>query len=585
MKMNQEEKTNTVADVFNETQFNKSELESSNHDAPSRRRWIVIVGVVIALVASVAIFLFNRSSSKGSITGKPVPEPSGSIVPAPSSANASGSAPRPGDIVITLSPEKLENAHIKTEMAMAQINSTSANTGGGLRTTGTVEPNAYKEVPVLPVSGGIVREVKAQLGDQVKRGQALAVIFSTELSQAQSEYLNMLAEVEKHHQIHRRTSELVEIGAASRQELEEAIANYKAEQAKIAAAKQRLILLGLSEKQVDEIDSNHQVKPLITVESPSSGVILSRTVNSGEVVMQGKELFRVTDLSTVWVIGQIYESNFATVRVGTQAIITASAYPGHPFTGRVSYIDPRVEPQMRTAQVRVEVKNPGEMLKLGMFVDVDFGSAAPLAANGETKVSVPRTAVQMIGTKPVIFVNTDQTGIFAQREVIVGAEANGLIPIYMGLNAGEQVVTEGSFLLRAESLKLNPTQATTPTNQLAASTSGIANQNTTRVVSNESTPTNPSQDDSPKEQIVTVTLNASGYQPASFKLKQDLPARVTFVRKIEATCGTEIVIEEYGIKRELPLNEPVVVEFTPTKTGEFKFACGMGMLKGKIIVR
>ena len=86
-------------------------------------------------------------------------------------------------------------------------------------------------------------------------------------------------------------------------------------------------------------------------------------------------------------------------------------------------------------------------------------------------------------------------------------------------------------------------------------------------------------------QSVTVILNAKGYQPASFKLKQGIPARVTFVRKVEPTCGTEIVIEEYGIKRELPLNESVMVEFTPTKAGEFKFACGMDMIRGKLIVK
>jgi len=82
-----------------------------------------------------------------------------------------------------------------------------------------------------------------------------------------------------------------------------------------------------------------------------------------------------------------------------------------------------------------------------------------------------------------------------------------------------------------------------------------------------------------------VTLTKDGYRPASITLKRGVPARVTFLRKVEATCGTEIVLEEYGIKRELPLNQPVIVEFTPSKTGEFKFACGMDMLRGKILVK
>src|SRR5437773_4161548 len=117
-------------------------------------------------------------------------------------------------------------------------------------------------------------------------------------------------------------------------------------------------------------------------------------------------------------------------------VITAPAFPGKTFSGRVSYIAPRVEPQMRTAQIRVEVQNPGEMLKLGMFVDMNFGGTASIAISGQPAVSVPSVAVQLIGTKAVVFIATDQSGIFAQREVITGAEANGSMPIYSGLRGG-----------------------------------------------------------------------------------------------------------------------------------------------------
>src|SRR5262249_12358833 len=171
-------------------------------------------------------------------------------------------------------------------------------------------------------------------------------------------------------------------------------------------------------------------------------------------------LFRVADLSTVWVIGQIYEKDFAEARVGAPVVITAPAYPGRTFAGRVSYIDPRVDPQTRTAQIRVEVKNPRETFKLGMFVDVNFGGTEADETGRQTVVSLPGSAVQMIGAKQVVFVVTDQAGVFAQREISAGAESNGITPIYAGLNVGERVVSEGSFLLRAESLKLNPAQLT-----------------------------------------------------------------------------------------------------------------------------
>src|SRR5262249_33906389 len=158
---------------------------------------------------------------------------------------------------------------------------------------------------------------------------------------------------------------------------------------------QRLLLLGMSAKDVDALRTPDQVKSLIAVPAPISGSIISRTVNTGEVVAAGKELFRVADLSSIWVIGQIYETDFAKVRLGTPAMITTAAYPGRNFTGRVSYIDPRVDPQTRTAQVRIELSNPGEMLRIGMFVDVSFGGAAQTSTGGPSVV-VPRSAVQSI---------------------------------------------------------------------------------------------------------------------------------------------------------------------------------------------
>lgn len=449
-------------DKVQEDGTDSSEIRSSTESRVrvlriiKNNRWVAVVVALLAVSAIALALLLSRGS--GSQEGRPVPAPTGAPVPLPSGDTAVGAQPRPGEMTITLPAEELENAQIKTEVAVEQTG--SAVTGaGGTRTTGTVQANAYREVPVMPVAGGIVREVNAQLGDRVGRGQSLAIIFSNELANAQAEYLKMLAEVEEHHQHHRRTIELVEIGAVSREELEQATSNYKAAQANLSSAQQRLILLGMSAKQVDDLRTPGQVKSLLSVPAPSSGTIISRTVNPGEVIETGKELFRVADLSTVWVIGQVYESDFSMVRVGTPAVITTSAYPGRTFNGRVSYIDPRVDPQARTAQVRIEVPNPGEVLRLGMFVDVIFGGSAPIATAEQRTVVVPHAAIQSIGTKQVVFVAASQPGVFVQRDVTVGPESNGLVPIYSGVSAGERVVTEGSFLLRAESLKRNPAQS------------------------------------------------------------------------------------------------------------------------------
>lgn len=540
-----------------------------NNDKSSvskRRRWI-IAAITVVVIAATATFLLMRGAKRDSIAGRPVPEPIGDF-------NASGSiagadfVPQSGDLLIELSPDKLANAHLKIETAayLPENSSSEPATGDVLRTTGTVEPDAYKQIPVLPIAGGIVREVNAQLGDKITRGQKLSVIFSTELADAQAGYLKMQAEIERHHHHYRRIEKLVEIGAASREEFEQASAEYKTEQANLSAMRQRLLLLGMTTNQIEELNRAGQVSSLVVVESPSSGTVLSRTVNVGEVVMTGKELFRIADLSRVWIIGQIYEKDFAMVRVGSRAVITTPAYADRSFSGRVSYIDPRVDAQTRTAQVRVEVANPGEALRLGMFVDLSFGGTVS-SAGRQSAVAVPHGALQFIGDKQVVFIAAGKPGVFAQRNVTPGAETNGLTQIFSGIAPGERVVTEGSFLLRAESLKRNPAQ----------------------LASAEATPRpqSPTADEgqSAKVQTVNITLTAKGYEPPSIKLRRDVPARLIFTRKIEATCGTEIELADFGIRRELPLNQPVAVEFTPQKSGELTFACGMNMLKGKLIIR
>ena len=540
-----------------------------------RRPWIMVVVVLVAGSAVALTFLLSGGSS--SQEGRPVPAPTGEAVPSPS-AEMNGMRPRPDELTITLTPDKLENAQIKTEGAIEQPGAASA--ASGPRTTGTVQSNAYKEVPVLPVAGGIVREVNTQLGDKVGRGQALASIFSTELANAQGDYIRMLAELDEHHKHHQRAIELVEIGAMSREDLEKAGSMYKAAEANVSSARQRLILLGMSAKQVDDLRNSNQVHSLISVPAPTAGTVISRTVNTGEVVATGKELFRVADLSTVWVIGQIYENDFAKVRVGTPATITTMAYPGRTFSGRVSYIDPRVDSNTRTAQVRIEVPNPGEMLKIGMFVDVGFGGASPAPGGGQPVALVPRAAVQSIGTKQVVFVATDKPGVFVQREVTIGPEGNGLVPIYGGVSAGDRVVTEGSFLLRAESLKLNPGQSTSSNAEPAHKTFDSRRNEPAQ-------PRQPTESPSAANEIQTVNIAVTkdGFTPSSFTVRKNIPLRLTFVRKVEVTCATDVVIPDYEIKRELPLDEPVVVEFTPEKAGTISFACGMNMQRGKIIVK
>ena len=405
------------------------------------KQWLIAITAIalILIVAIAAWFLWPKQA------GKPVPAPrSVSFEESPQPATATGQK-------LTLTPEQMRTVQLKIETVGERPSSEAA----GQMATGVVQANTYKETPVVSLVGGIVRSVGAELGQKVRRGQRVAVVFSNELAEAQSRYLTAVATLDEHHRHHLRTIKLVEIGAASRQDLEMATSQYREAESNLANLRQKLLLLGMTAQRIDSLISTSQISSEFLVPSPSSGTVTSRTVNPGEVIEANKELMRVTDLSTVWVVGQVYEKDLATVRVGSGANITSDAYPGRVFRGRVSYVDPKIDPATRTAQVRIELNNPGQILKIGMYVNVAFGA---LGNAEKTTPAIPKDAVQTIGNQQYVFLSTDKSNEFVLRPVRLGPESNGFYPVLEGLSAAERIVIEGSFLLRAEWLKTHPNE-------------------------------------------------------------------------------------------------------------------------------
>jgi RND family efflux transporter MFP subunit len=367
--------------------------------------------------------------------------------PAPMSA-PDASAPGPatvaaGDAEIVIAPDVVARAGLKT--ATVGVVDVSA----AVTVPGTVMPNAYQEVKVTPIAGGILTKIHVELGTSVQRGAPLATIFSSELADAQMRYLSMGAMLEADHKKLERTEQLAAIGAASRQELEEVTAVHAGHETEVAAARQRLLLLGLTQQQVANLRDPNQVVSQVTVPAPISGVVTARSANPGQVVAMAQELFVITDLAIVWLVGDLYEQDFAAVRVGSEATITTAAYPGSEFRGRVSYIDVRVDPQTRTAKVRVEVPNPGGRLRLGMYVNMVFAGAG-----GQRQVVIPRAAVQSMGDQSIVFLPVaGEEGKFLRRKVRLGSASGNSYVVLEGLRAGDTVVTDGSFLLRAEAAR------------------------------------------------------------------------------------------------------------------------------------
>ena len=248
-----------------------------------------------------------------------------------------------------------------------------------------------------------------------------------------------------------RANSLLTINPETRAQNEEALNKLRAAETELATARQRLILYGMSTQQVNSLRAASQVTSELSVPAPATGTVTSRTANAGEVVEANKELLKITDLSTVWVIAQAFESDLPRLRTGTGASVTTNAFPDRLFRGQVTYIDPSIDPATRTAKVRIELSNSDRLLKLGMYVNVSFGS---LGQSERTVPVVPASAVQNIDGRQMIFLATNDPNVFEIRPVRVGTEVNGRVPILEGANVGDKVVTTGSFMLRAEWLKI-----------------------------------------------------------------------------------------------------------------------------------
>ena len=495
-------------------------------------------------------------------------EPTGEMAPVarsgPSSSPIAGAESRSadagtGDVVVTLTGEAVARSGVVVERVQ---------TGSGtseFRLPGIVEPNGYRQVAVTPLAGGRVTRVAAELGMPVRRGQTLAEIYSPELTEATTRYVSARAMLDAHDRELKRTERLVEIGAASRQEMERVHAEHAAQGAAVQSARAQLELLGLPAASVDNAEAGGRLEPTVRVPAPIDGIVTERLANPGLNVDASTKLFTVVDLSTVWVVGDIFERDLSQVRVGSGATVTTAAYPDMVHTGRISYIDPQVNPATRTAKVRVEVPNPRGALRLGMYAEVRVSGPG-----SESAPRIPRTAVQHVGDRTVVYVaDPDQAGRFVEREVRLGPAQGTEVTVMSGLEAGDRLVTAGSFALRAERERLGLGATAPPAHDHGAAPAQAAGGPGTTTAD---------------VQTAKVVVTESGFEPSTIALRTGRPARLTFLRTTDATCATEVVFPSLKITRALPLNEAVVIEFTPEETGEIAFACGMNMLRGTVVV-
>ncbi|OJX83322.1 MAG: efflux transporter periplasmic adaptor subunit [Paludibacter sp. 47-17] len=267
------------------------------------------------------------------------------------------------------------------------------------------------------VSGRIEKLFVTFTGESVRRGQPLATIYSPELLNAQQELIE----------------------AAKMKDLQPAL---------VQSVREKLRLWKLTDEQIARIEQSGEVSPLIDVVATSSGIVISKNVNQGDYVNTGTILFHIADLSRVWAIFDAYESDLPFLKVGDRLEYTLQSLPGKTFSGRISFINPILDPATRTAKVRVETANPGMELKPEMYANALID--APLKQYNN-EVVIPKSAILWTGKRSIVYVKQPdtETPSFLLREIELGPSLGDAYVVLSGINDGDEIVTNGAFTVDA----------------------------------------------------------------------------------------------------------------------------------------
>lgn len=317
---------------------------------------------------------------------------------------------------------------------------------GVLETSGKVQFDEDRLTRVqAPVTGRVI-EVLARAGDVVEPGHRLLIIDSPDLGVAKSDYAKAAADIERADKALRLTRELYDARAIAQKEVREAENDYRKAIAERARAASRLRTLGITDDHFQEGAERADATTRVVVTAPRSGIIVERSVNPGQVVAYGQSdtplnLFVIADLSSMWVLADVYEPDIPKIRLGQTVTITLPCCPNDRHEGRVTYIADSVDKDTRTVKVRAVVPNRGRALKAEMFVKVKIGTTT------STSLTLPQSAVHRENDQTFVMVERDR-GDYERRPVKLGAELDGTVEILAGVTATERVVTTGSILLK-----------------------------------------------------------------------------------------------------------------------------------------
>lgn len=337
-----------------------------------------------------------------------------------------------------------------------------------MKVTGLVTPVPSRVVHLRPLAEGVVRQVKVELGDRVRAGQALVHYDNIALGDHIGEYRGAVAarrqaeaDLEVLQRSLQRAEQLIGLEAISQQtldlrrsEFEQARAGLVSAQAEVSRIEERIHRFGLTDEDLSEVAPHgsvdemraaaerHREMSLNVIRAPFDGTVTEFSVAVGDLVEPDRELLTIINMSTVWVLADVYEPDLGRLPSNAEVTIQVDAYPDRVFTGRITHISDTIEMSTRAAHVRCVVSNRDKALKLGMFTRVSI----PTSEKVSTLVA-PVDAVQQIDGQSVVFVRTGPT-TFERRDVTLGSTADGQVEMIGGLKPGETIVSTGSFYLK-----------------------------------------------------------------------------------------------------------------------------------------
>jgi len=348
----------------------------------------------------------------------------------------SGGAPNPAAEAPVAQPEVVnvggnDMVHVERSERFALVSASSRPVVSTLDVTGSVSPDVSREIPVLSLANGRVVALHVGLGDTVHQGQLVMEVQSPDVTTAFDAYLKMVNDEHLTAVTLDRDKLLYDKGAIPQTQLQTAQDGEDDARADLIASEQQLKILG--------VDKNHPGDS-VKIYAPASGVIISQNVAAagaaGITYAGSTGSLTIADLSHIWVVCDVYENDLATVHLGQHADIHLNAFPGKLFSGTVSDIGAVLDPSIRTAKVRFQVQNPGNLLRLGMFA-----TATLLGSHPSDEVALPATAILQLHDRSYVFVPTGQAGSFRRVQIKIGKtlDAN-TVEVLAGVSAGQQVV-------------------------------------------------------------------------------------------------------------------------------------------------